>query len=417
MEKISSPTVILLLVLVILSCQSNQTSEHHEPSKSASKLDIRYSENLETLALIFNLSEAGELQFEKNPVPRSMLARELTDKFAKYKNHKAVEMVNFLVNKDFVDSYDIALSLYCTPLPEYKQYADFPPIYYENDSLNPDQVKQVFKNFNSLVGQFYKDAELANFFNGEGKTLYKKLFDEVNDVRPDERHITLMEEYYGIERKSYTIIVSAFSFNGIGRSKTIRTNDGINVYQFVSSNPEDESDSIDLTNLNSFTIGYTNKGYFREIATHELGHSFFHESLRENQTLKRKLSEIGYLFTDSLKSNMLKQGYIDWAMCFEEHLVRLGEIRIAELLGKKDFAESYLSECTDKRGFIYTLPMKEILSVYESDRKEYSSIEDFIPVLIDELKRRISDKGSTISKIKKPDLTGFFYSLNILSNL
>ena len=53
----------IILALLIVSCRSNK-SEHIneniiEDSKNP-KLDIRYSENLETLALIYKLSASGD---------------------------------------------------------------------------------------------------------------------------------------------------------------------------------------------------------------------------------------------------------------------------------------------------------------------------------------------------------------------
>jgi hypothetical protein len=269
---------IIILALLIASCQSNKSEHINETNIEESKnpkLDVRYSENLETLALIYNLSESGDFHFEHNPEPRAMLARVLTARFEEFKEHEAVKKLNFLLNNDFVDSYDIVLSLYNTDFPDFKQYSDYPPIYYEHDSLSSEQVQNEFDDFNELVKQFYKDANLREFFGVEMHGLYSKLMEEVNTVAPDNEYIELMEDYYGIQRNSYTVIVSAFSFNGIGRSKTIRNQDGINIFQFVSSNPKDESDTIDLDDLNSFTIGYTDKDYFREIAIHELGHSLF----------------------------------------------------------------------------------------------------------------------------------------------
>jgi hypothetical protein len=389
--------VLLLIALGFTSCQSTEEQNVDRLEKapnSSSKLAITYQVNLETTALIFNLSEAGNFQFGNNPEPRSMLARALTERFSDFRDHEAVQMVNYLVNEDFVDLYDILLSLYSTDLPEFMQYAKYPSIYYENDSLTPEEVQAVFDEFNRLVRTFYEDAGLESFFAQEGKPLYDKLMSEVNSIAPDDRYVELMEDYYGIQRGSYTIVVSACSFNGIGRSKTILTDDAINIYQFVASNPADESDQIDLNDLESFTIGYTDQDYFREIAIHELGHSFFHEVLREDPDIIQNLDALEYLFTDSLETAMNAQGYTDWRMCFEEHLVRLGEVKIAELLGKDEFATTYLEECISKRGFIYMNILSNILGEYEENRARYPTIADFMPTLLEKLKEKCPNNDS-----------------------
>jgi hypothetical protein len=388
--------IIFPLLILFSSCQSKkveQTDIHYINSIKSPKLNIKYSENLETLALLYNLSESGDFHFKNNPAPRAMLARELTNIFKQFKNHDAVQKLNFLLNNDFVDSYDILLSIYHTDLPNYKQYVDYPPIYYENDSLTPIQVQTIFDDFNKSVKQFYIDANLEYFFEEDQKDIYSKLLAEVEIVAPDDEYINLMEDYYGIQRNSYTIIVSAFSFNGIGRSKTVKTDNEINIFQFVSSNPEVESDTINLDKLNSFTMGYTSKDYFQEMAIHELGHSFFQEALRENKEIIEKINQLEYLFTDSLKENMMNQGYIDWRMCLEEHLVRIGEIKIAELMGNEYFVKHYTKECIENRGFIYLNQIQEILLEYDNNRNKFKNITDFIPVLLQKIKKEIPNNS------------------------
>ena len=78
-------------------------------------LDIRYDVNLETMAIIYNLSDAGSFLFEHNPPPRAMLARAITNRFSDLSDHEAVQWVNYLYEHDMVDLYDIDLSLYMTP--------------------------------------------------------------------------------------------------------------------------------------------------------------------------------------------------------------------------------------------------------------------------------------------------------------
>lgn len=382
-------TVSLYLVGIFASCMqihNKKIEASFEATSADSLLNVTWNKNLETMALIYNLSDAGDLLFEMNPEPRAMLARTLTEKFSEFKNHRAVVLLNSLLDDGFVDLYDIDLGFYLTDLPEFRQYANFPDIYYEWDSLTRNEVQKRFDEFHAAVRDFYADADLENYFATEGKLLFDKLLKEVNMIRPSGRYTREMENYYGIYHNSYTIVVSVFSFNGIGRSKTVVTTEGKNIYQLVSSDPSHESDYIDLEDLNSFTIGYVDRDYFREIALHEMGHAFFVEGLRNNDTVIQLVHEIDYLFNDSLKTKMMKQGYQDWHMCFEEHLVRLGEIKIARILGDDLYADAYYNQCLYQRGFQYLPLMDSLFIDYENNRNKYFTINEFLPKLIENLK-------------------------------
>jgi hypothetical protein len=87
-------------------------------TKSEARLTIGYNENIETLALIYNLSESGDYHFNEIVGPRGILAQALTAQFAAFRNHVAVTKLNRLLDDGFVDMYDIMLSLYHADLPD-----------------------------------------------------------------------------------------------------------------------------------------------------------------------------------------------------------------------------------------------------------------------------------------------------------
>lgn len=374
------------LLFVMLSCSITRTKN---ADLVESKLKIGYNENIETIALIYNLSESGDYHFNEIVGPRGVLAKELTMQFEEYKNHEAVKKLNKLLDDGFVDMYDIILSLYNTPLPEFKQYAKYPSIYYENEGLTEEETQARFDDFNESVKQFYIDTKLNDRFENDFIGLYKKLMDEVQSVTPTEKFIYDAEEYFGIQRDSYEIIVSTFSYNGIGKAQLINSKKGTNAVTLVTSNHIVESDSINLNDLNSFVIGYNDEEYFQEIGLHELIHTFYQEALKESKENIRLIDELEYLFTDSLKNNMLNQGYTDWRTCFEEHLVRIGEIKIAERLGKKEFVSRYRKECTDGRGLIYFELIENLFKEYENNRSNYRNIGEFLPELVSKLKSKV----------------------------
>lgn len=381
----------LAITSFLISCNGHKenNSDQKKVYEKESKLTIGYNENIETLALIYNLSESGDYHFNEIIGPRGTLARELTNQFKSLKEHEAVTKLNQLLNDGFVDMYDITLSLYNTGLPEFEQFTKYPSIYYENEGLTAEETQARFDEFNKSVIKFYKDAKLHEKFENDYKGLYDKVMDEVLFVTPTEKFIEEAEAYYGIQRDSYEIIVSAFSFNGIGKAILISTNEGTKAVSIVTSNHLKESDSIDLNNLNSFTIGYNDQKYFQEIGLHELIHTFFHEALKENKMNIALINELDYLFTESLKKDMMNQGYVDWITCFEEHLVRIGEIKIAERIGNHEFVSKYKDECINNRGFVYFNLIENLFAEYENGRSKYKKIGDFIPELVKQLKIKV----------------------------
>lgn len=379
--------LLVIPCLIFNSCsRSEVTAEQTQKGTKESKLKIGYSLNLETLCLIFNLSKAGESLFKQNPLPRATLARSLTRKFDAFKNHEAVIKLNSLLDNDLVDLYDVDLALFHDELPSYLQYTDYPIPYYVNDIQSKKDLRETFNDFSISVGKFFVDSKLDSFIKIEARPIYEGIMKEISTLSIKEDYILEMEKYYGRERNSYNIIVSAFSFNGIGRSKTIPNEKGISVFQLITSNPQLESDSI--CEWDSFQFGYSNEDYFREMAMHELGHSFFHEALRENKININKVKEIEFLFTKELKRDMKRQGYMDWITCFEEHLVRLGEIKIMKALGLNSQTNKYRNRCVVERGFKYIPVMEKILEEYESNRESYAKIDDFIPTLVLRLSER-----------------------------
>jgi hypothetical protein len=257
--------------------------------------------------------------------------------------------------------------------------------------LTAEETQARFDDFNAAVIQFYQDAQLKTRFEKDYQGLYAKLMNEVRSVAPGPEFIEAAEAYYGMQRDAYEIIVSAFSFNGIGKAKLISSSQGSKAVSLVTSNHLLESDTIDLEELDSFTIGYRDEKYFQEIGLHELIHTFFHEALKENQSNIARINELEYLFTDSLRDAMRSQGYVDWRTCFEEHLVRVGEVRIAERLGNERFVASYREECIQDRGFVYFELIESLFQAYENDRKKYPDIGAFIPDLVDEMKLRMPE--------------------------
>lgn len=88
-----------------------------------------------------------------------------------------------------------------------------------------------------------------------------------------------------------------------------------------------------------------------------------------------------------IKEPMKKQGYTDWPTCLSEHIVRLGEIRIAERMGLHQESERLRQLYIQDKKFIYLPHLLETIKRYENDDVSYRTFGDFVPVLIESLKK------------------------------
>ena len=90
------------------------------------------------------------------------------------------------------------------------------------------------------------------------------------------------------------------------------------------------------------------------------------------------------LFIPMLDSIMSKQGYGSWWGYVNEHIVRLGEIRVAKAMNIQDVDEMRNYNIKEN-GFILLPDAEAIVVDYENSRHTYKNFQAFIPVLIAQL--------------------------------
>jgi len=81
---------------------------------------------------------------------------------------------------------------------------------------------------------------------------------------------------------------------------------------------------------------------------------------------------------------MTEQGYDNWWSFVNEHLVRLGEIRISKKMGTDDL-EEMRNYNIKENGFILIPDAEQLIIEYETNRKEYPKFELFLPKLVEQL--------------------------------
>ena len=79
---------------------------------------------------------------------------------------------------------------------------------------------------------------------------------------------------------------------------------------------------------------------------------------------------------------MDSKGVQSWEVYIIESIVRLGEIRVAELQNDKKRANELRKYHIDVEHFIYLPLLEEKIILYESDRKKYAKLANFLPELL-----------------------------------
>ena len=155
-----------------------------------------------------------------------------------------------------------------------------------------------------------------------------------------------------------------------------KTDEGIKVFNVFSGIDEPQVHAVELLKEGA-TFGFNNDGWIRGISTHEFGHSFVNEPLF---VYRDQLQQYQHL-QKTIRKKMKRQGYWDWETILAEHLVRVGEIRIADRLGLKQVSNELFYDYYIGRKFIYLPHFLAIIRQYE-ETTQFASFKDFLPQIV-----------------------------------
>ena len=293
--------------------------------------------------------------------------------FERHKNHPAVKLSDSLLQNEifyFDELTEILLYLEEFPSTNF-QY----PL--ENSPYSDKTV--LIKKWIKKLSEFYVDANVEAFLK-ENDGFYQGAKKEVLNNLPPNNFVNQIEEYYRQSKLGYTIIPApemptggAYGQRGIGPYVYIPN--GMIIYQVISASLPVEEDSL-IGHYDEF--GFDNKEFILRNSYHEFGHAFVNPTLDNNKTLLEKYES---LFTPELQKIMIKQNYDNWFDCIAEHLVRLGEIRLAERSGDKTWAEKLRKYHFEELNFVFIPELEEKVKVYEMD-ESYRNFEEFPTDLI-----------------------------------
>ena len=358
------PIYFILLTLLGSNCISQKKNTQRE-------IAVESNYNIHTQLILEHLVWPGKRY------PNRPMITEVIRYFDKYKDHPAIHFTDSLLrNKIFFSDELMEISLYLEPLPSTKfKYS------IENTPYN-DRIALI-NEWKQKVSDFYIVSDVEGFMKSN-KQFYDGAIKEVVNNLPPNDFIDQMETFYRDKKLKYTIIpcpeMKTGDKRGVG--PYVQTKEGMLVYQIISA-------SIPIQNMNKLSdcteFGFNNREYILLNARHEFGHSFVNPLL-ERADITELLNKYEKLFTRAFEKVMGDQNYGTWWDCVAEHLVRLGEIRIADRSGDSILATKLRFENIEKKRFIFLPELEEKVKQYESN-KMYKSFLSYLPELINTLEQ------------------------------
>ena len=323
-------SILFTSILFLNSCTSDYSNQK--------TINVSINNSIETAAILYVISDIGLIAHQGS------LCYEVRQHFDAFKDHEVVSMFKELLNKTNLGA----------PANFFLRLSEFPNAEILI-SLDTSFVKALIGNQriednNNFINQFIKSANDFYIEADIEKFIYdhKKYYDKcINDVRrnlPNDNFIPTMEKYYGEEFNSYNIIPSPILFPFIGFGLKIKNHNEIDI--FYIAGPFDEPDSTQ-----KYTYGFDSPDDIREMSVHEFGHSFINP-IFEVPVNKELISNSSHLY-EPIEEYMSEQGYGDWSSCANEHLVRLGEIRIALAMNDSIASNRIRKIYIEERKFIY----------------------------------------------------------------
>jgi hypothetical protein len=358
---------IVLLLLCFIVCTSCKTEKTKKPQVSK-KIEVEFKPNIHTSHIIELFVWPGEY-------PTRPMVVKAQQQFAPYKNHPAIKFSDSLLKNEI---------FYFDELTEILLYVeDFPSSNFKYSLKNSPYASKIntIQKWVDLLAKFYVDADVATFLK-ENSDYYQNAKKEVLKNLPSKDFVQQIESYYRSNRIKYIIVPApemptggAYGQRGIG--PYVYTDNGMEIYQIISASLPV---SIDSRTQTYKYFGFNNKEFTLRNSYHEFGHAFVNPAL-EIEKYKALVDSYEHLFTEELKRVMLPQNYDSWFICIAEHLVRLGEIRLAERSGQHEWAIELRKKHTKDLNFIFLPELEEKIKLYEQD-ETIESFEAYLPELL-----------------------------------
>lgn len=380
--------IMLIALLSFLSC-TEEKSAKLEIIQEPKQVEVGINHTIETFMILRSIANEDPLfQYRDSTYLGKPIMYEARRAFKDYKAHPAVRQTQKMLEATS-STGDLILQglLYFEELPSTS-------LKYEVSSEEWKNRKDSLISYVKSLHQFYEDAKVGEFISSQSD-FYRGAISEAESFLDDDL-IPTMEFYFGMENHAYRMILIPNSPFGMGFGASVSSEQGDIFYQIISpSNELEWSASATYT-----TYGYSGEGaegYYRDLVVHEFCHPFITPFI-ETEKMKNEIAKSDSLFIPALDSIMSDQGYGSWWAFVNEHLVRLGELRVARTMNIEDL-EAMRKYIIEENGFILLPDAEELVLKYENNRSQFETFRDFIPTLLEQLES--FNKSEINTKLEK----------------
>lgn len=356
MKKLST-----LLIIILISCFGCKQPDNKT-------IQVIIDKNIETLFILYPLVDIGM------PPINYSLCEFARQEFEEFKQHDAVRLLDTLITRTGIDR-PVMLIHHFSQLPDIKQIYPIDSNLLKSFSSNNNAIdgQSIVHEFIEAFSDFYNYAKVQSFLNKYQDYYQKSLADVYKNLPPDD-FINIMEKYYGKENKAYYLNPSPVLYPDWGFGSRIETEDGLIIFNTFGAVDYLEGDNLEIK------YSFNNSEEIRDLSVHEFGHSFINP-VTELDEVRKLIENYSYLFKP-IEDYMSNIAYREWWTCVTEHLVRLGEIRIAYAMNDSLTADKIRKQNIEENKFIYLPYLENTIVEYEKNRDIFNTIDVFIPKLI-----------------------------------
>lgn len=312
------------------------------------------------MSIIFRL--AGNNEYNQGRVPAYNAA--ITRWFEPFKDHEAVRLARSLAAQNGV-SYDAVMSM-AIQVKDIQTLAERVPFDSKASRLESRWHGAKARTFLAAARRFVTDTQFQKFLDSQVE-LYTATNQNLKTLIDNETDFSWFEKFFGLRAGARFFVVPGMANGGGSYGPSLRSEDGVEEsYLIIGVWLTDGSGRPSFDKSMVPTI------------VHEGAHSYANPAIEKVQS---KIDQDGAKLFEAEAEPMRRQAYGNGHTVLCESLVRASTARYV-LAHDGAVAARRDVEAEQRRAFIWTGELFDLLGEYEKDRVKYPTLDSFMPRVV-----------------------------------